>query len=530
MSQHTIPIVVGVTGHRDLRPGDVPVLEKAVTEQLQKLQRDYPHSPIRMLNSLACGADQLCARVAVALDIPLYCPLPMEESEYRRDFTPAELAEYDTLRGKAEEAFTAPATEPPQPGRDYFYRQAGIYVAAHSHILLALWDGVPGKPAGCGTAEAVDFMLQGNYRESKIFRAANDGAVMQIATPRASKGQSVSIEARLLENEPGSLKKVLTQTDRFNREARKITQPSGAPLLPAEYAEKPVPHRLQAVYDAADRLSMNWQKRYLKIMGVLAAFSVLLVLFYLLYDEAELNGCLIGYGGAVVLYALFYRLIAHRQQHERYLEYRSLAEALRVQTYLYALGNRECVCDDFTWTQKHDTTWVKGAVCALLIGQDEREPLSEDTVKALWIDGQLAYHQKACRRDAGKHRRQERTTRAMVACTLATWLVVVLLEYVFRGIMSTLLLGLTLRTWFKILWGCLSAVTVFVSGYYGKLSLERKSLDHEKMSSLFATAARQYENDPAHRKELFRQLGREELIENGNWSSYCRENTPDFSV
>ena len=96
--------------------------------------------------------------------------------------------------------------------------------------------------------------------------------------------------------------------------------------------------------------------------------------------------------------------------------------------------------------------------------------------------------------------------------------------------MVIVLSGFTLRVWIKILWGSLSAVTVFVSGYYGKQSLARKSIDHEKMKHLFASAALRYDLAPQSRMELFRQLGREELIENGNWVSYCRENTPDFSV
>ena len=31
-------------------------------------------------------------------------------------------------------------------------------------------------------------------------------------------------------------------------------------------------------------------------------------------------------------------------------------------------------------------------------------------------------------------------------------------------------------------------------------------------------------------EELLRMLAREELIENGNWSSYQRDNTPDISL
>ncbi|HPY64098.1 MAG TPA: hypothetical protein PL100_05555 [Bacillota bacterium] len=527
---NNIPIVVGVTGHRDLRKEDISALEKAVLGELQKIQREYPNSPIWMLNSLAAGADQLCARVALSLQIPLYCPLPMPEDEYRNDFSVEESKEYQALRSKAADVFVVPYSEEQGEGRDYLYRQAGIYVAAHSHVLLALWDGKHGSAQGFGTAETVDFMLKGNDQDGNMFRAANDGAVIHVATPRVSKEQEFPVTVSLLENQTGSLRVVLEKTDRFNRDVRNEKLPDGELLLPPEYLHHTVSNRLQNVYDAADQLSMKWQRHYLKILGVLAVFSVILVLLYLLYDEADLYTCLIGYGGAIFLYALFYRLIARRRQHEKYLQYRALAEALRVQLYLYALGGRECVCDDFTWTQKHDATWVKSAVYALLIGTPQEEIVPTDVVKKVWIDGQRAYHERAGRRDAGKHRAQELATRAMLTCTIVLWLSAFVLEYFFRDTMAIVLFGLTLRAWIKILWGSLSAVTVFVSGYYGKQSLARKSFDHEKMKHLFASAALQYDLDPQSRMELFRQLGREELIENGNWVSYCRENTPDFSV
>jgi len=525
-----IPIVVGVTGHRDIRKEDVSVLEKTVLGELQKIQREYPDSPVWMLNSLAAGADQLCARVALSMNIPLYCPLPMPEEEYRKDFSAEESEEYQALRSKAADVFVVPYSGAQGDGRDYLYRQAGIYVVSHSHVLLALWDGKPGSAQGCGTAEAVDFMLKGNDQDGNMFRAANDGAVIHVATPRVSKGQEFPITVSILENETGSLRDVLAKTDRFNKDVRNERLRDGELLLPPEYLHHIVSSRLQTVYHAADQLSMKWQKHYIKILGMLAAFSVMLVLFYLLYDEAELHTCLIWYGATIALYALFYRLIARRRQHDKYLQYRALAEALRVQLYLYALGSKECVCDDFTWTQKHDATWVKSAVCALLIGTPEEDAVPTDVVKKAWIDGQRAYHERAGRRDAGKHRAQELATRAMLTCTIVLWLFALVLEYFFRDTMAIVLFGLTLRAWIKILWGSLSAVTVFVSGYYGKQSLARKSFDHEKMKHLFASAALQYDLDPQSRMELFRQLGREELIENGNWVSYCRENTPDFSV
>ena len=81
-----IPIIVGVTGHRDLREKDVPRLRELVCAELQTLIADYRHSPLIMLNSLASGVDLLCAEVAIELGVVLKCPLPMPEEVYCRDF------------------------------------------------------------------------------------------------------------------------------------------------------------------------------------------------------------------------------------------------------------------------------------------------------------------------------------------------------------------------------------------------------------------------------------------------------------
>ena len=74
----TIPVIVGVSGHRQLREEDRSVLFAAVCRELASLKAACPHSRILMLNSLAEGADQLCAEAAASLSIPLIAALPME--------------------------------------------------------------------------------------------------------------------------------------------------------------------------------------------------------------------------------------------------------------------------------------------------------------------------------------------------------------------------------------------------------------------------------------------------------------------
>ena len=89
--KNRIPLLVGVTGLIDLREENRDTLYRAVTDELKKLRETYPHTPLKMLNSLAAGADLLCADAAEELGIPVTAALPMETDEYEKDFDAKEL-------------------------------------------------------------------------------------------------------------------------------------------------------------------------------------------------------------------------------------------------------------------------------------------------------------------------------------------------------------------------------------------------------------------------------------------------------
>ena len=90
--------------------------------------------------------------------------------------------------------------------------------------------------------------------------------------------------------------------------------------------------------------------------------------------------------------------------------------------------------------------------------------------------------------------------------------------------------AITLRNLMKILLGGISAMAVFFANYYGKLSLDRRSIDHDKMIALYTTAKERYESGPEKHTEIFLALAREEIIEIGNWVSYCQGNAPSFQI
>ncbi len=547
-----IPIVIGVTGHRALRTQDLTILRAVVFAELKKLTETYSNSSFIMLNSIASGADTLCAEVALTLGIRLVCPLPLPIDDYRKDFSELDAKRFDALIQMAEKVFVVPDIEVMRRDstRDDHYRQAGQYVAAHSHVLLALWDGSPAKPGGCGTAEIVASILNADDEiRHGYFKAANDGAVLHIFTPKDGSETAGNIpEVRLLEKEPGCLRDTLVTTDAFNADSRKRadavigTESLISDAVLAEMEEGM--QQIHAVYQAADRLSLWFQSRYLRAMNYFSAMGALLVLFFLLYDEMESNLFLICYGILIIVYALTLYRIRRGQAHEKYLHYRMLSESLRVQFYLRAAGMEDNVGNAFTWTQKQESTWIKNAVAALLIGEPMQQAITDDAIKEVWIDGQLAYHQNAFRRTSSQQRNVGRIATWILFASVAVYVLVLVLEILFDSSMSAMLFDrpfpaflmyhsgqtITLRNLMKILLGAFSVVTVFIANYYGKISLGRRSMEHDRMTRLYATAKENYESGQVDHHQIFLALAREEIIEIGNWFSYSRENVPSFQV
>ena len=107
-------LVVGVTGHRNLRAADVPALHGQVRAFFLDLRARYPALPISVLSSLAEGSDQLVAQVALELGLHVVAPLPVAPELYRDDF------EHSATRALFERqlAQVSPLYLPIAPGND----------------------------------------------------------------------------------------------------------------------------------------------------------------------------------------------------------------------------------------------------------------------------------------------------------------------------------------------------------------------------------------------------------------------------
>ncbi|WP_374544784.1 hypothetical protein [Rhodoblastus sp.] len=210
------PVIVGVTGHRDIdtrEDSDVnKALRASVREILTHLKNRFRPGAVHLLTGAAAGADQLAASVALDLGIPLIVVAPMPLSAYRETMAddPDALDAFDRFWKEKDRGRTALRLELPWLTADKShklqYEQLGVILSRYSHLLLALWDGdewrdaeAAGEAEGVrgGTAQVVHFRQWGEsdaeaFAISRLFPGETShldltpsGPLIHIMTPRA---------------------------------------------------------------------------------------------------------------------------------------------------------------------------------------------------------------------------------------------------------------------------------------------------------------------------------------------------------
>lgn len=233
-----LPLIFGVSGHRDLRIADVPQLREQLFRVFARFRAAYPHTPFQLLTPLAEGADRLAAEVALESGISLFVPLPMERKEYERDFAAAEsLAEFRALLAVAESHWEIPIREKPVPeNRTAQYAAVGDFIARSSHILILLWDGTDNRKIG-GTAwvrRRREHWVNAATGPSRSIDQIGYGPTIQVVTPRAS-GRSPRPSPATIGELPPSAAEFSVTLAKHPSYRRKRKRPEPPPLYQLVY-------------------------------------------------------------------------------------------------------------------------------------------------------------------------------------------------------------------------------------------------------------------------------------------------------
>ena len=458
-----IPVIVGATGHRNLRKQDMDSLKTAVRGELESLQAKYPHSEIKLLTSHAEGADRLCAETAREM------------------------------------------------GFEVLYGQEGIYIAEHCHVLLALWDGDPDEDGECGLAAVVQARLRNLTSGSageQLRRA--DGIVIQVTAPRQNTANGSSESGRIVIHGNESISnRILKDTDNYNKDCEKIADECAAD------------DKIEAVYTASDSLSIINDERDRKVLIGLSVCATALTIAFLLYDEAEWHWMILLCGLMIISLFAINALTRLTRFNAKYVEYRMLAEACRVQTYLRTAGIDREVTDIMPWNLQVTIPWVSRAMSAIMTGEKAGEKKS---ILKTWIIDQRDYHLKALKRTETQLKRNDRLVTIALIITIATYAAALLYEIICVGILSdtgmfTPEFNSSVRTGFKLCMGIFAAVTIFANNYYGRLALPNVIDDHRKMALLYEEAEREIA-EKGEEKPLLLRIAEDELCENANWYVY----------
>ncbi len=574
-----LPLVIGVTGHRDLRADARPAIAEQVRDILLHFKNSYPATPIILLSPLAEGADRLVAEVALeaAIGANLMALLPMPREIYARDFdTAASRAEFDRLLATADQSLEMP-TPPgitegrlqnePRARQDQ-YLAVGEFIARHCQVLIALWDGRPGQRGGTG--EVVRLKLTGFHDDTPPGIDATPlvptGPVFHITVPRERDGaRDIAVTAAWIYPESDNFEpevhnfyhhRIFKPLNDYNREAlaraaeeKPAMERAAADLLPAGANPAPGPiapgfDTMRRHYATADALanrygaSTNRTLYRLTIVAFMAALSFDLAIHILGAENLAVPGtlCLFGLPVLTGIAMLIYRRARRADYQNRYQDYRGLAEGLRVQFFWRLAGVDECVADHYLGRHRYELQWIRNACrsslvaanCPLGRGGDETAQIVFDR----WIDSQGKYFERATR---AQQRKLERFERRIQFCFWLGLAIVLVL-----GVWSALIaireelhpeLLARVREPSEILHGVLlltitmsAVIAALTHNYAEKLALATQVRMYDRMRRLYRRYGDKLRTarGGAFVRGLF-ELGREALVENGEWVMAHRE-------
>lgn len=391
---------IGVTGHRDLVAEEIPVIEERLRSFFKGLEEAYPKLPLQLITPLAEGGDQIAAEIALAMGIQLVTVIPMEQAEYERDFSSAEgLETFHRLLERSEHTIVLPPVaedmEMPYSARERAlqYAQLGVFTSDHCQILLALWDGKLGIETG-GTGHVVKYHLTGQMdglegdptpaglltdNENDLVhhivcsRSREGGEPEKGLTPLDAYWSSSRPEVESSAQMPALYHELLKKLERFIQDwADKtdvVRNRSSSLLENAPDLELPTGSTLtDTLFQAADGLAIHYQLRVMSSLRAIHVLAVLMGLTFLVYSEFDgpphmVLAFLGMFFGGVVLYMIG----SNHEWHRKYLDYRTLAEGLRVQLYWNLSGVVEkkwagFAYDNFLLKQDADLGWIRHAM------------------------------------------------------------------------------------------------------------------------------------------------------------------------
>lgn len=549
-------LVVGVTGHRNLRVTELPRLRQEVRGFFEGLQRDFPELPLTLLAPLAAGADQLVAGIALEMGIHVIAVLPVPSAIYRDDFEDVasldefnrQLAQCEPLELAIIDSSNPDAAMHPGVERNLQYAQVGVFTSTHSHILLALWDGTDNGFLG-GTAQVVQFHLHGNISSDLDRRQAamttlgldEESLVYHIPTGRVGDEEDhtgmgqwlTSTEGFTRHDEmPKSFATQFKRQSEYNHDRHQYHEQI-AQLKPHPELDCPIYRQ----FAGADWLATTYRKRVSRILMITYLLAALMGYSFILYSDVLAKDVMI------YLFLLFFlagigvnSVAKRREWHRQYIDYRALAEGLRVQSYWRRSGiidtSRPAFAhDNFLQKQDVELGWIRnvmrsasldGMLQPLNPAQDGIDKVIDEWIGSSESPGQLAYYSATSEKRVRNHRRNEWLAMSCLWLGISLSVVLAVFALSLDGFMQNSMV---------VAMGVLSVTAAVHEAYAYKKADKELIKQYRFMVRIFTAAKQRLEKSRSseEKRRILRTLGEAALAEHAEWTLMHRERPLDNS-
>ncbi len=556
----SVPLVIGVTSHRNIPAREIEPIRQRVRDFFAQLQRDFPELPLVVLSALAEGGDQLVAQEALAAGATLMAPLPLPRDLYVTDFVdPAVRASFEALCRQAQIVQLPQRAGQPRHAleadgvpRNRAYAQAGIYISSHCHILLAIWDGKATHRLG-GTAQIVNYHLTGampdliDRRQMPQHRLGGgderllyhivcsrdeaDGAPAAGLLPGQACWRTDGAVVAAADGLPAEFRLMFARMAEFSADGRKYAAAINTTVQARHATVRASTAAIDQLFHVADWLAMHFQQRVLLAMRTTYTLAALMGIAFTCYADLPAQDYMIFVFLLLFATGAYIAVLASKRGwHRKYLDYRALAEGLRIQSYWRRAGisltaDHEFAHDNFLQKQDIELGWIRNVMRAAGLyppsGMEQPAQAELDAVIAEWVGGpgktgQLHYYERKANERAHLHRITELIGRISLWCGIA--ISVFLAVFVLK-------LPRDVKTILVAIMAVLSVLAAVREAYAYRKADKELIKQYRFMQRIFAnaSAALATTRTAAEQRDILRELGEAALAEHAEWTLMHRE-------
>lgn len=300
-------------------------------------------------------------------------------------------------------------------------------------------------------------------------------------------------------------------------------------------------------YAAADVLSIYYQKWKMTTLKIIYALGFLSILLFLVYHLLESKIMLIFY---IVCFISAYGVYYYAKKKEmeiKYLDYRALAEGLRVQMFWCLAGIDEDVTDYYLNEQHNELMWIENAIRVVNINNTKLRVNKENFQKVLknWIEDQHKFYLSRVSKFEQKLKKNKLIIKILMLATFAIGLLLFVGEYftevceerttileVFpehiRKIVFPKFEEILVKNWILLGLEIIAASAAVIENFIETTALSEQIKRYSRMLGSFDKAnsyvsgfvqSEEYEKA----QKCIKVIGVETLVENGEWLMLYRE-------